>query len=287
MVGWPESENTMNKAINKFLLSTASLIAVFENDKPGWKVDENGALVLKDGNPIYIDASGRELTVEGTTISRLNNEAKTHREGKEAAETELNKFKVDGKLIDPDAAKRAIDTVGKIDAKKLIDAGEVDKVREQIKSEFVSQLAERDKTIADQQTRLDANEIDKVFSNSDLVRDGLAVPRDFFEAAMRKNFKVVDGKLEAYDSNGNRLMSKERAGEYANGDEALRMLVDLHPNKDTILKADAHGGSGNDGGGGNRGGKRSIKRADFEKMPANEQADYAGKMSKGEIEIVD
>ena len=51
-----------------------------------WKLDENNNIVLKDGNPVYIDANGVEKTVAVDTIARLNNEAKEHRIAKEEAQ---------------------------------------------------------------------------------------------------------------------------------------------------------------------------------------------------------
>jgi len=53
---------------------------------PGWKKDADGHLELKDGNPIYLDANDKEMTVEHGTIARINGEAKSHRERAEAAE---------------------------------------------------------------------------------------------------------------------------------------------------------------------------------------------------------
>ena len=50
-----------------------------------WKLDESGAIVMKDGNPVYVDSQGQEKTVSTDTITRLNNEAKQHRVAKEEA----------------------------------------------------------------------------------------------------------------------------------------------------------------------------------------------------------
>ena len=113
--------------MTKILAHIAVLSATAFNN-PGWKLDADGKLELKDGNPIYLDASGRESIVDGGTITRLNGEARAHREAKEAAETKLRAFEG----LDPEAARKAVETVKNIDAKKLIDAGEVEKVRESV-----------------------------------------------------------------------------------------------------------------------------------------------------------
>jgi hypothetical protein len=77
------------------LLATAAIVAfplAFEN-KPGWKMDGDKLALDASGNPIFIKADGTETSVAGDTISRLNGEAKTHRERAEAAETKLETFK--------------------------------------------------------------------------------------------------------------------------------------------------------------------------------------------------
>ena len=117
----------MKTTLRTALMTTAALklatAAAIEN-KSGWKMDGDKIAVDGDGNPIFINAAGQEQSVKGDTITNLNAEAKQHRVAKEAAEAELKKYEVNGKRIDPEVATKAIDTVSKIDAKKLIDAGE-------------------------------------------------------------------------------------------------------------------------------------------------------------------
>ena len=123
----------------KTILTHLAILSASAFNNPGWKLDAEGKIELKDGNPIYVDASGRESVMDVGAITRLNGEAKTHREAKEAAEAKLKAFEG----LDPEAARKAVDTVKNIDAKKLIDAGEVEKVRESVKAEFMTQIAER------------------------------------------------------------------------------------------------------------------------------------------------
>lgn len=264
-------------------ISCLALLSAFDSGEPGWKLDEAGHIVLKDGNPVYLNSAGQEQTVGGETISSLQREAKTHREAKEAAESKLAIFKD----IDPEAAKKAIETVKKLDAKKLIDSGEVDKLTDQIKAQFATQIAEKDTAMSGLQGKLDNMLIGDVFKSSEFVRDSLAVPRDMFEATFKGNFKIEDGKVVAFGKDGNRLLSKSRAGEYAEPDEALQLLVEAHPQKDVIMKANVGNGSGNDGGGGARGGSRVMKRADFDKLPALQKAETSGKVAKGEMQLTD
>lgn len=270
------------------LLATTAIHTAFPRageNKPGWKMDGDKLALDGNGNPIYVNSEGAEQSVKGDTIATLNSEAKNHRTAKEAAEAQLAKFKVDGKLIDPDAAVKAIQTVSNIDAKKLIDSGEVDKVRDQMRQEFTTQLNEKDTRINELTGTNKTLLVDKAFDSSQFVRDRLAVPIDMFRDSFGKNVRVGDdGKIEYYGRDGNRLLSKKAAGEYATGDEAFELMIEQHPQKDTILKANQNGGTGNDGNGGGRGRGRTISRTDFEALPPGEQAAIA---TKGEVAIVD
>jgi len=270
------------------LATTAMFPRAFESGKPGWKMDGDKLALDANGNPIYVDANGGESSVKGDTIATLNNEAKTHRLAKEAAEGALAKFKTpDGKLLDPETAVKAVDMVGKLDAKKLIDSGEVDKLTDQIKSQFTTQLTEKDQALATANSQISAMRIDAVFKGSEYINDRVDIPRDMFEASMRGHFKDEDGKIVAYDRSGNKIMSDKNLGELASPDEALEKLVSQHPNKDRILKADQKGGSGNGGGGGQRGQGKVVTRADFAAMDPGAQQATAAAAAKGEMQIVD
>ena len=257
----------------------------FDPGSPGWKVDADGKLEMKDGNPIYVDASGREAVVASDTISKLNGEAKSHRERAEKAEKDLQAFKD----IDPELARKALDTVKNIDAKKLIDAGEVEKVREAVKAEFTAQLSEKDKAIAERDGTIADMQIGGIFKGSTFLREKVALPLDMVESYFRSNFKLDNGKPTAYYKDGNPVMSKEpgNIGNPATPDEALRLLIEAHPQKDMLLKADDSNGSGSGGAGGGRGGGRQMKRSDFEKLAPMAQAETAKKQATGEIVIVD
>ncbi|MBQ8677270.1 MAG: hypothetical protein IJ529_02235 [Alphaproteobacteria bacterium] len=248
-----------------------------------WKLDENNNIVLKDGDPVYVDANGVEKTVGVDTIARLNNEAKEHRIAKEDALAKLKAYEG----IDAQKAREALETVAKLDASKLIDTGEVDKLKSQITQQFQSQLNEKDAAFTELKAKYENMIVDNAFVNSDFIRNNVAVPTDMFEAKFRNNFKVENGDVVAYGYDGSRLMSKTRAGEYATVEEAMQILAESHPQKDIILKANPGSGSGSGTGGGSAGGGRYMKRSDFEKLSPVQQADIANKMRKGEIQLTD
>ena len=263
------------------MVSTAAL--AFAPGDGVWKVDADGNLIKDDaGNPIII-VNGAEQSVKGDTISRLNGEARDHRVRAEKAEADLAAFTD----LDPVKAKDTIEKLGKIDAKQLIDAGEIDKVRAEIGAGFQTQLGEKDKALGDLQSRLDGLMIDREFARSEFISNRLAVPREMFEATFGKNFKIEDGKVVPVGPDGNKIYSRKNHGEVASVDEAFEILVDGYAHKDQILKAPEIGGTGGGGNGGTRGGARTVRRADFEKMPPSEQASMAAAAGKGEIKIVD
>lgn len=260
-------------------------VAVFDPSKAAWKV-ENGNVVLRDGNPVLVDADGAERTVGLDTISRLNAENRTHRERYERAETSLKAFNG----LDPSKvadAIKALDTVSKLDAKKLIDAGEVDRVREEIGNAFKEKLGEFEKENNTLKTQLNDLRLGNAFNSSKWIQDNVATPLPMFRAHFEKHIKVEDGKLVPYDAAGNKISSKKRLGEIADFDEAIEILIETSPFKNDILKAPNQRGSGNNGDGGKKAGVRYMSRADFEQLSHGERAVIAGKMRSGEVSLTD
>lgn len=244
-------------------------------------VDVNGAKL-----PVFIHADGKEAPFDADstlgTISRLNGEAKSHRERAEKAEGSLKAYEG---ITDPAAAIKALGVVANLDAKKLVDAGEVEKVKaEAIKSvqaQFEPVVQERDKLKGE----LFAEKIGGSFARSKFIADKVAIPADMVQAAFGRHFTVEGGKIVAKDANGNQLFSRTRHGEPADFDEALELLVDAYPHKASILKGSgASGGGAGGGGGGASGGKTQITRAQFVQLsPAEQRA----KATDPKVEIVD
>jgi D-alanyl-D-alanine carboxypeptidase len=242
------------------------------------KLDAAGAAVLLDGKPVYTHDDGKDLPFDAVatvaTISRLNGEARTHREAKEAAETKLKAFEG---ITDPEAAKKAMETIGNIDAKKLIDAGEVEKVKTEaikaIEEKYAPVVAERDKL----QGELYGEKIGGAFARSKFIADKLAIPSDFAQARFGQNFKIEDGKMVAYDSTGNKLFSRSKPGELADFEEAFEMLVDQYPQKEHILKGSGSQGTGATGSDARGQGQKTMPRSEFDKMdPAQQRQTVSG-----------
>lgn len=271
------------RRITASLLASVAYVAAYDpGTEPTWKMDGD-KIALRDGNPVYLASDGSEMVVEFGTISRLNGEAKKHRTEKEAAEAKLRQFEG----IDAAKAREALETISKLDAKKLIDSGEVDKLRTEISTAFQTQITEKDKALETLQGRVNGMILDSAFNGSAFIRDNIAVPADLFRDSFSKFFRVEKEKITPIGRDGNPIYSKQRAGELADFDEAVSILVDTHPAKDQLLKLNTGGGTGNNGNGGGRGAPRTMRRADFDKLPGHQQAEYAALMRKGEIQIRD
>ena len=208
------------------------------------KLDDQGHVVVQDGKPVYIKDDGQEVAFDavGTTqaITRLNGEAKGHRERAEAAEKLAKTFEG----LDPEQAAKALETVAKLDQKKLIDAGEVDKVKAEITKNWETKHNEALTQVQQLQQQLHGELIGGSFARSKVVADKLAIPSDLVQAAFGSAFKVEGGRVVAYDKQGQKIYSAANPSELAGFDEALESLVNAYPNKDQILRASGASGSG-------------------------------------------
>lgn len=237
------------------------------------KLTPEGHAVVQDGKPVYVTDDGKEIAFDApstaATITRLNGEAKAHREAKEVAEGKLKLF--DG-IDDPTKARKAMEIAANLDSKKLIDAGEKDKaIAEAIKAvedKYAPVVGERDKLKSD----LYGEKIGGAFARSKLIADKFAIPADLVQARFGQSFKIEEGKAVAYDASGNKVYSRSSPGNAADFEEALEILVDQYPYKAQILKGSGASGSGAGAGHAGAGGKRTITRAQFNDMAPDAQA---------------
>lgn len=216
------------------------------------------AEVNEQGLPLYIHDDGKEVAHDASqtvaTISRLNGEAKTNRERYEKAESALKTFEG---IEDPAAAKKALETLKNFDDKKLVDAGEVEKIKleaiKAVEEKYAPIVQERDAV----QQQLHKELIGGGFARSKFIQENIAVPVDMIQATFGQSFKIEEGKVVAYGTDGQKIYSRTRPGEVADFDEALETLVGGYQYKDHILK----GGQGSGGGfqgGGQGGAKKSL-----------------------------
>lgn len=263
------------------------------------KLTEDGkTAVIQDGKPVYVKDDGTEISFDAPatigTIARLNGEAKSHREAKEAAETKLKLFEG---IEDPEAARKAIELTKNIDDGKLLSAGKVEEIKAAARKAAEEQVAAAQKSGAEAlkasetkaeklQGELYSEKIGGSFNRSKLIQDKFAIPADMVQARFGQNFKVEDGKIVAYDAAGNKVFSPSKPGELADFDEALDVLVAAYPYKDQILKGANNSGSGSRASNGNGGGSgKTMAKAAFDALPPDQQG--ALMMSKDKPALVD
>ena len=248
------------------------------------KLDATGNAVLQDVNgvkmPVYVHDDGKESPFDAAqtvnTISRLNAEAKSHREKAEEFGGKLKTFEG----LDPAAAREALEKLKTVDLKKLVDAGEVDKVRKEVEKVYELRLADIGKEKERLVDELFSEKVGGQFTRSKTIAEKFSIPADLVQARFGEHFGLDGGKIYATDAQGNKLYSRARPGELADFDEALMMLVDQYPYKDQILKGTGSSGGGapSSGSGGGGGGKRTITRAQFEALSVAEKAAAAKSM---------
>lgn len=237
------------------------------------KLTPEGHAVVADGKPVYVHDDGKEVAFDapGTvaTITRLNSEAKGHRERAEAAEAKYKPFEG---IDDPAKARKALEMVANLDAKKLVDAGEKDKaIAEAIKAveEKYAPIAKEAETLKGQ---LHNHMVGGAFSRSKFIAEKFATEGpagvEIAQALFGTRLKVEDGKVVGYDAQGNKLYSRARPGELADPDEAIELLVEAHPHKAHLLKGSGATGGGAQGGaaGAGAGGKKTVTRAQWDGM---------------------
>jgi len=233
---------------------------------------------LVDGKPVYVHDDGKESPFDapGTvqTITRLNGEAKSHRERAETAEKAMKAFEG---ITDADSARKALETVKNLDAKKLVDAGEIEKVRAEaikaVEDKYSPIVQERDSL----KNALVSEKVGGSFARSKLIAEKLAIPADLVQARFGDRFKLEGDSVVAFDQSGNKLFSRANPGEVAGFDEALEIIIEQYPYRDHILKSSGASGSGAQGGGSSNSGSKQVNRSTFESMsPAQQMAHVKG-----------
>lgn len=254
------------------------------------------AVVSEDGKPVYVYDDGKEVAYDAPAsvekIKSLNAEAKNHREAKEAAEETVKKFEG---IEDVDAARQALETVANLKSGDLVAAGKVEEIKvaakraaeeqvTEIKKTLESQIATLTQTNSELRSGWDGERIGTSFANSKFVTEKLAVPGAVAQKIFGDNFKIEDGKMVAY-KDGQKVYSRENPGDAAGFDEALGVLVDSYPFRDSLVRGSGggSGGRGGSNGGGNGLGAKEITRAEFDRLPP---ADRSVKMSEG-FQVVD
>lgn len=247
-----------------------------------FKFDQAGNIVLQEVSgqklPVFVHADGKEVPFDADstlgTIGRLNGEAKAHREAKEAAERSLKGF--DG-ITDPAAAIKALGIVKNLDDKKLVDAGEIEKVKNEVTKALEQQYAPFKTKAETLEGQLNNLLIGGAFNGSKFVATKFAAAdaaaaSEIARALFGGRFKIEDGAVVGHDERGNKLYSRTRPGELADAEEAIELIVDSYPHKASILKGSGASGGGATGGNGRMSGPDLSKLSPVERMNAARQS---------------
>jgi len=237
------------------------------------KLDSEGRAVLENGMPVFVYDDGKEAAINvadmAQKLSQANFEAADRR--KKLGDIEAKILAFEG--IDPAAARKALDTVKNLDDKKLIDAGEVERVKAETIKAFEEKYAPVIKERDTLKSELVNEKIGGAFARSKFISEKVAIPADMLRATFGNNFKLEDGNIAAYDASGNRVFSRSNPGSPADFDEAFEIIVSQYPHRDAILKGTGSSGTGSQGGkGGGGSGNKTMPRSQFEALGPAERA---------------
>jgi hypothetical protein len=234
------------------------------------ELDANGNAVLENGMPVYVYDDGSKKPFDAskavTTITRLNGEAKGHRERAEAAETLAKRFEG---LEDPESARQAIETVKGLDGKTK---AEIDKVRKEIAATYTPQIEAAKAEAASAKAALHKAVVGGAIAQSKFLEKTVWTA-DVAEAMYGKDISVDEkGRFVGKDAHGAVVYSRTNHGEPADVDEFLQIRIDAHPRKEHILKADQKGGSGASPGAGGGKSTKQMPESDFNALSPKDQA---------------
>lgn len=236
------------------------------------KRDGEGHVIVNDNDmPIYVDDDGKDHAYDAPALRKkldsVNESVTDLRKSNEELSATAKSFEG----LDADAARRALDMVSKLDQKKLIDAGEVDRVRKEVADSYQAKVDEAVKQAESLQSNLHEAMVGNAFASSKFIADRAAVPGDVIRSMFGGRFAVEDGRIVASNEHGEVIRDPDNAGEPAGFDVALQQMVDNYPHKDSIIKSEAKGGMGSNGhpsgaSTGDFGGDKSSRRAAIESI---------------------
>jgi hypothetical protein len=261
-----------------------------------WKLREDGSIEIENGNPIYVHADGKEVPFDADgalkTISKLSGEMKMTKKQVHEATEKLSMF---ANITDPEAAIAAMETVKNLDAKKLVDAGQIEVLKAEmgktfadkegsLRSQWTQKEQEYQRTLQTKDEAIQSILLGGKFASSEFLKKTNLIP-DIAANYFGKNFRIEgegsDVKVVGY-LNGERIPSREKFGEPADFDEALAAVIDAYPHKDRIMLAGVSSGSGSQG---NKQHPQNIGKRVVHRDDAKGFADNLEAIAKGEVVV--
>lgn len=234
--------------------------------------------MTEQGAFVYIDKDDgdKELPLDPIQmygkIANLGKENKGHRKKVKEMTGKLSHLEGIDDIADwRKKADEALDKVANWNDEDYVKANKVQKLKDEITSAYEDKLSAKDTAIAEKEAahavkveRLGGTirtlMISNKFASSKYFgKDGLTTLVDpaMAESFFGKNFKVETNDngepiTRAYFNNGDQVLSKVNPGEPAEFEEAIGLIIDVYPGKDSIMKSSG-GGSGAGGGKGGQG----------------------------------
>lgn len=234
------------------------------------KVDQaTGKAEVQNGHPVYVYDDGKEVAVDVPAtvakFTKLSEDIDAVRKRAVTAEDGLKAFEG----LDPKSAREAAEKLKDLERKKLVDSGEVDKVKAEVNAIYegvlgwpLAELKERlngHKTVAEAITGL-AGQVRKLTVGAKFATDPHFVavadkkpktllPPDIAEQVFGGLFEpTAEGRITAKFPDGTPVRSRTKPGELADFDEAIGLIVDNYAHKDSILRDPGGAGVGAGGG---------------------------------------
>jgi hypothetical protein len=250
------------------------------------KLDENGHVVVQNDMPVYILDNGDEQPFDAPAtlfkVKSLTEEKDRHFKKASDALDELKGVKTkmsEFEGIDINKARKALETVEKLDGKEMIEAGEFDKLKQQmqeiqnteikkVQDTSDAKINELESILGTQKSTIDHLMINNHFSKSPYFagdKPKTVLTPDLAANLFGNYFKVEgegpDAKLIGY-INGEKIPSRTNVGEPASFEEAITEIIEKHPGKERFLRSSDGGGPGAGSNFGARGGAVVISAAD-------------------------
>ena len=263
-------------------------------------------IAMQDGLPVWIYDDGKESPLDvAATLKNLKSttaESVGRKEKIREFEAKLAPFtEIENPVEYLEKANKAIETVKNLDDKKLVDADQVELIKQSVASTFADKITGMETAFIKKERgyqdtiKLKDSSISNLLIKGEIGRskflpDKTWMPPSVAFDSFKDNFTIEEVNKEvkavAVRKDGTRIMSLKDPGSYATVDEALETLVNEHPDKDRLLKGIGGGGGAPPNGQTNASGK-AITREQFNSMEGAQQRDIAIKASKGELQILD
>lgn len=245
--------------------------------------DHGEVALLEGGNPVIVHDDGKEAPLEYADliqrVKRISDERDKALDRAKTAEGRANRFDVSDEEIE-----EALKVKRSLSEKKLMDAGKVDEaVKERLdaaQKQWEKEKSELESALQEREAHLDKLLISNKFSSTGVLEDYFLTP-DLAEAAFGRHFKREGDQITPYKrlpngngDSGERIFSRSKPGELADFDEALKELLESHPNRDKWKRGSGASGSGAPGSNGGSGDARSKTRDEFERMEPSARMEF-------------